>query len=158
MARLRVSGLEMQLAVEVIRKTETKSITIGSQRSYDIGVDEKFIMRVLIDSSEAEKGRHYRLDGSNLILLLPKYQGEIRVQYIVLPTPFDRISAKSRQLCLADCYNEVYVYHIMSRSALIDDDIERLNNYSLIYEAALKRACEAMYSSSIKAERYKNIW
>ena len=58
-------------------------------------------------------------------------------------------------LSLSDEYVEVYIYHILSKEAILQGDISRLNNLSALYSAALNNLFSEKQNRKIA---YKNIW
>ncbi len=63
-------------------------------------------------------------------------------------------TADKEFLSLGSEHSEVYMYHILSREALMHDDIDRLNNFSTLYAKSLSKvACK-----NTSTARFKNIW
>lgn len=58
-------------------------------------------------------------------------------------------------LSLGDEHIEIYIYHILSKEAILQGDIARLNNFSALYSAALNNLFSEKQNKKIA---YKNLW
>ena len=58
-------------------------------------------------------------------------------------------------LSLGNEYVEVYIYHVLSKEAILQGDITRLNTYSALYNAALQNLFSENQSRKIS---FKNLW
>lgn len=66
---------------------------------------------------------------------------------------YDNLSTAS--LSLGDEYIEIYIYHILSKEAILQGDIVRLNNFSTLYNAALGNLFSEKQNRNIS---FKNLW
>lgn len=149
-----LSSLEQRLALEILRKTSLMSVKLNSQSTYVLPCENR-VAGVCVNGMRLSEGIDYKTEGDS-IFFREKQSGNAIFEIIVLPKAFDIEDYMTRQLSLLDCYSDIYVFHILSREALLNDDIDRLNNYSSLYAAALK-GLFAGYSNKA-AQRFKNIW
>ncbi len=169
-----INNLEKRLAIDVVRKTRVRSYNIiPGQNSYTVDVNQDYITRIHVNDREIKKRYAYNSDGyiceGQFVVFSSSFeQGTLYVEYIVVPEEIKEADIRERTLFLGDGYDEIYIYHILSREALMSGDIEMLNNYSLIYAQALN-SLKARLSNSPKGDefysdtqncndKYKNVW
>ncbi len=173
--------LEKRLAIDIIRKTQTKLYpAVAGRTSYPIDIKPEYITRVFVNDREIKKRHAYNAEGyvcedGNLVFLSPLESGTLYVEHIVIPDDILEADIANRTLFVGNGYDEIYIYHILSREALMSGNIEMLNNYSLIYAEALNslKAAVALLpkgqesdsnmeggdsDSQNAADKYKNIW
>ena len=159
-----INTLEKRLALDIIRKTEIYKVNTNKHAvSYILQFYAKYIVHVYLNGREiykisANNPIGYRADKKYLVLEMPYEQGVLQIEYIVVPEEFTTNNYGSKSLFLEDGYEEIYLYHILSREALMDNDIDRLNNFSLLYTEALNYLKSALFKSNGTSARYRNIW
>ncbi len=158
-----INSLEQRLAKDVICKTDVfKASLQSSQDKITLGFPAAQVQRVSFGGREIRKSSlenlcGFRCEGNDIVFDFSHSGGEVRAEYIVLPQPFTQSDFENRALLLGDDFNEIYIYHIISREALLNDDIERLNNFSTLYAQALKELIESRGSRTF-SESFVNIW
>lgn len=70
------------------------------------------------------------------------------------PQSFSPLNAAEISLSLSSEHSEVYIYHILSREALLKDDIDRLNNFSTLFATAIGQVPRVDFT----AAKFKNVW
>ncbi len=68
---------------------------------------------------------------------------------------FYQQNTETQTLTLPEENAEVYIFHILSREAFEQNDIERFNNLSTLYSEALAFVLETQKTSGCA---YKNVW
>ena len=116
-----------------------------------------YITRSQVRKSDASFPYGFRTLGNDIFFDFTVPNGTIVIEYLKMPKPFTFEDFENRELILGDEYLEIYIYHILSREALLFDDIERLNNYSAIYSAQLKALSRSLYGGC-GCFRFSNIW
>lgn len=150
-----ISSLEQRLSLEIIRQTSIFNTKINDETSLSMPYEENRITSLSINGIRLSEGIDYKTEGDT-IFFREKQKGSVKIEYILLPEPFTIEDYMTRQLSLHDCYSDIYIFHILSRESLLNDDIERLNNYSALYSAALKGLISG-YGKKTN-ERFKKIW
>ncbi len=178
-----INVLEKRLAVDVVKRKIIYESTFSSTlTSIDLDTCAENITKIIFNGVELKEKslsnlEGYTVDGTNIVFAKPLEGGTLLIERIYVPEEFDENAMYKRQLFLDDGYDEIYLYHVLSREALMNGDIDMLNNYSLLYAEALsslKAQIEASQtdepeteepeteepeaeSKSIQ-EKYKNIW
>lgn len=173
-----INVLEKRLAVDVVRKTQvTEFATYEDKSTYYLDFPVRYITRVFLNDQEIkmwslENTHGYFADNNEIAFSKPLEKGTLYVESVVVPEDFDEYTMLDAPLFLGDGYDEIYLYHILSREALMNGDIDMVNNYSLLYAQALsslKAQIEASETEEPKTEEpkaegksiqetYKNIW
>ena len=159
-----INALEARLAKEVLRKTDILKTSIKKDESrITLDFPAQQILRLSFKGKELRKSGlnepfGYKCEGNDIVFDFAHSSGEVALEYLVMPKPFSQSDYAQRQLLLEDSFCEIYIYHILSREALLCDDIERLNNYSTIYAAALRELISSCGSSFSGADKFVNIW
>ncbi|MBQ8338223.1 MAG: hypothetical protein IJY33_03680 [Oscillospiraceae bacterium] len=167
-----LNALEKRLAFDIVRKTQTRIYDVEpDKRIYEIDVDQNRVVRVFVNDKEIQKRHSYISDGyicehGCIEFSQPFESGKIYIECLVIPEDIDEVDMGNRPLFLDDGYDEIYLYHILSREALMSGNIEMLNNYSLLYAQALN-SLKSEIANSPKGEApkeensatsYKNVW
>ena len=174
--------LEKRLAVDVVkRKIIYESTFSYTLASIDLDTCAENITKVILDGVELKEKSlsnldGYTVDGTNIVFTNPIEGGTLLIERIYVPQDYDENSMLERPLLLCEGYDEIYLYHILSREALMNGDIDMVNNYSLLYAqalASLKEHTEDAHEESKTEnpedekdetegksvqEKYKNIW
>ncbi len=167
-----INVLEKRLAVDVVRKTQTITYkVVPNCNMYDLDIDHNYVTRVFVNDKEIKKRYSYNSEGyicedAGVVFSSPFDSGTIYVEHLVVPEDIVEADMGNRSLFLGDGYDEIYLYHILSREALMSGNIDMLNNYSLLYAEALN-SLKAEMSNLPKGEApkeqnsatiYKNVW
>lgn len=170
-----INSLEKRLAFDVVRKTQIRTYDVEpGKKIYSLDVDENRVTRVFVNDIEIPKRPSYISYGyiceHGCIVFSDAFEsGTIYVECLVVPEEILCEDVPNRNLFLDDGYDEVYIYHVLSREALMSGDIDMLNNYSLLYAEALN-SLKAVVANSEKSsaeetgeakeisEKYKNVW
>ncbi len=145
-----INALELKLALDVIKKKNV--INISGQNRVMLPQTCGGVTRVMADNRCLKRNADYKIEAGEIVL---KGSSEnVRIEYIEIPKAFTLLDYSDRQLSLGEENAEVYIFHILSREALICEDIERLNNFSQLYASALKNLSIIKESSS----NFKNLW
>ena len=158
-----INSLESRIATDVLRDTDVLKVVLsGKEDKIALDFDAARVLALAIDGRQIRQSSinfpcGYRIMGNDILLDFKPSGGEAMIEYIKMPTPFSQADYEDRQLLLSDEFSEIYIYHILSREALLFDDIERLNNYSIIYSAALKSLASSRRTKS-GGFNFANIW
>ena len=166
--------LEKRLAVDVVkRKIIYESNFSSAITSIDIDAYAEQITKIIFNGVEIKEKslsnlEGYTVEGTNIVFANPLEGGTLLIERIYVPQDYDDISMIERPLLLGEGYDEIYIYHILSREALQNGNIDMVNNYSLLYAEALnalkarleeaKPVEEPRQESKDIQEKYKNIW
>ncbi len=159
-----INALEARLSKDVLRKTDIIKRHVKKDESrITLDFAAELVLRVSFGGSELRKSSlqqpcGYRGEGNDIVFEFSHGGGEVAIEYIVLSKPFTQSDYTERPLILDDEFCEIYIYHILSREALLSDDIERLNNYSALYAAALKELISRDGGAFSGAGTFINIW
>lgn len=159
-----INALEKRLAVDLVQKTRlTKIKVIKGRILYSLGFSSKYITKVFTDDGEIKKKsasnlNGYSCDGTNIVFTEPVDEEYIYIESIIVPEDISEAEASSRELFLGDGYDEIYLYHVLSREALMSGNIDMLNNYSLLYAEALNSLRAEVFKFQNSATKYKNVW
>ena len=176
-----MNNLEKRLAIDVVRRTATIMLDIAPYcQEYTIDVNPDYVTRVFVDDKEIKKQyaancEGYCFNNDRVVLTKSFDEGMLFVEYIVVPEDILEADIRNRALFLGEGFDEIYIYHILSREALMSGDIEMLNNYSLIYAealnslkayvASLPKGDDPNFDMSVgtpdaqnSTDKYKNIW
>ncbi len=167
-----INVLEKRLAIDIVRKTQTLIFkAVPECPMYDLDIDFDYVTRVFVNDKEIKKRYSYNSEGyicedAGVIFSSPFDSGTIYVEHLVVPEDITEADMGDRALFLGEGYDEIYLYHILSREALMSGNIDMLNNYSLLYAEALNSLKEEMSrlpkGEAPKEENgatiYKNIW
>lgn len=159
-----INALEARLAKDVICKTDILKAALNKgENRIRLDFPAEMVLRLSLSGKELRKSSvsepcGFRCEGNDIVFDFACDSGEVVMEYLVMPQPFTQSDYDKRSLLLEDGYIEIYIYHILSREALLSDDIERLNNYSTIYAEALKALMLANRNSFSGAVRYLNVW
>jgi len=175
--------LEKRLAVDVVKRKIIYESTFSSTlASIDIDAYAENVTKIFLDGVELKEKSlsnldGYTVDGNNIVFANPIEGGTLLIERIYVPQDYDENSMLERPLLLCEGYDEIYLYHILSREALMNGDIDMVNNYSLLYAqalASLKEHIDEDKSEDTETEnsedekdetegksvqeKYKNIW
>lgn len=158
-----MSSLEAHLCRSVLRQTQVTHLAAPrAVCCYTLPFAADKLVRVTLSGRELYEGDGaqdgYRLEGNTLFLCKDHPDGTLYFEHLRLPEKLTRENYHDRTLILPDGYEEIYLYHVLSRAALMQDDIERLNNYSAIYQEALRRLSRDQLQNHLRTRRYRNIW
>ena len=170
-----INSLEKRLAFDVVRKNQIRTYDVEpGKKIYSLDVDENRVTRVFVNDIEIPKRPSYVSYGyiceHGCIVFSDAFEsGTIYVECLVVPEEILCEDVPNRNLFLDDGYDEVYIYHVLSREALMSGDIDMLNNYSLLYAEALnslksvlasaeKSSAEETGEAKEISEKYKNVW
>lgn len=159
-----INALEARLSKDVLRKTDIVKVPVQKNESrITLDFAAELVTRVSFGGSELRKSSlqqpcGYKCEGNDIVFEFSHGGGEAAIEHIVMPKPFTQSDYTERRLVLDDEFCEIYIYHILSREALLSDDIERLNNYSTIYAAALKELISRGGGVFSGAGNFVNIW
>ncbi|MBQ8869302.1 MAG: hypothetical protein IJ027_06275 [Oscillospiraceae bacterium] len=152
-----LNTLERRLAVDIVRKTQTRTYDVEpGKKIYELDVDESYVTRVFVNGREIQRRYSYVSDGYiceyGCIVFSEAFDsGEIYIEYLVVPDEIYEEDITYRTLFLGYGHDEIYLYHILSREALMSGNIDMLNNYSLLYAEALN-ALKAEIANAPKGE------
>lgn len=96
------------------------------------------------------------LKDEKIIFLLNTLENKLEKHGVIKNAQFftqDNLSSDT--LSLGDEYAEVYIYHILSKEAILQGDIARLNTYSALYNTALQDLFSENQERKIS---FKNLW
>jgi len=144
-----INALEIKLALDVIKK---KVVLKASGKRISLPELCGAVTCVLADGRRLKGNRDYVISAGELVL--NSECENVKIEYIEIPKAFSISDYSERALLLGEQNAEVYIFHLLSREALICEDIERLNNYSELYANALKNLSIIKESFS----NFKNIW
>lgn len=155
--------LEKRLAADILR--QTKIVKIAAKKgvcSYSVG-DCVFIRSVTyagrqIFLTSATNPNGYTFSNGTITFNFAVDNGEICVEYIVFPKEITQENYEQTSLSAGDGHDEIYLYHVLSREALMDNDIERLNNYSLLYTQALNSLRTEVFNKTNTTHKFSNLW
>ena len=159
-----INSLEARLCTDVLRSKEILKVQLESgEDKISLPFDASCVLAISISGNQIRKSSAsfpygFRILGNDILFDFSAPRGTVVIEYIKMPKPFTQEDFESRQLLLPDEFSEVYIYHILSRQALLCDDIERLNNYSAIYSAQLKALIENLYGNFGGSFRFSNVW
>lgn len=158
-----INSLEARLCSDVLRLKDILKLELsGKEGKISLGFDANRVLAVSISGSQIRKSDAsfpygFRTLGNDIIFDFTVPKGTMVIEYLKMPKPFTFEDFESRELLLGDEHLEIYIYYILSREALLFDDIEHLNNYSAIYSAQLKALSESIYGGCGCFE-FTNIW
>lgn len=159
-----INSLEKKLNIDIVRNTEILENSVKKESmACDLEFPAVYILKVFFNGrqvfkSDAPDKNGYRIENNKLILNLPSEDGKIQIEKLAMPENFSTEDCNLRSLLLSQEYNEIYIYHILTREALMYNDFDRVNNFSLLYAEAL-RALKERYSSVVCSSAcYRNIW
>lgn len=154
-----LNSLELRIALDILRKKKTAVFPLSrdADRIQIPGITE--VSYVYINGKEIPKRRAAEPNGyyiENGAIVFESIRGacDVRVEYIETPEPISFENFKIYPLSLGKENEEVYIFHILSRVALMQDDIEKLNNYSILYANAM----EKITVNRNACGSFKNIW
>ena len=159
-----INSLEARLCLDVLRPKDILKVELaGGENKISLPFDVSYVLAVSISGNQIRKScanfpYGFRALGNDILFDFTPSRGTVVIEYIKMPKPFTQEDFESRQLLLSDEFLEIYIYHILSREALLCDDIERLNNYSAIYSAQLKTLCEGIYNNFGGSFSFFNVW
>lgn len=157
-----INVLESRLSKEVLRNKEVAEFYLAkNETKIALPFSHELVLRLLVSGKEIKKQSALNKSGyilkNNEIIFSKEYtQNKITIEYLSVPQPFNLEDYSKRQVILPSEYIDIYVYHIISKEALLNDDIDRVNNFSALYVNALKQ-----FVSSVNPEiitKFKNIW
>ena len=155
--------VEKRLAADILRKTET--IKIAAKKgvcTYEIG-DCVFIRNISYNGRQiflksATNPNGYTFSNGTITLEFGVFDGEICVEYVAFPKEITLENYEQVSLSAGEGHEEIYLYHVLSREALMDNDIERLNNYSLLYTQALNSLRTEIFQKTNTVFKFSNLW
>lgn len=136
-----LNSLEKRLCVEILKDTDFFVYTLNKEKQIPIDFHAMDIVSVCLDGKKLSKTtaakKGYRANGNTIYIDIEDAQGELRIEHFRLPEEYTDLNESEKNLVLSDGHEDVYIYHILSREALLENDVSRLNNYSLLYTQAL---------------------
>ena len=157
-----INALELRLSKEVLRKREIAEFYLAKNETKIIlPFSHELVLKVASSGKEVKRQSAFNKSGyiikNNEIIFSKDYaQREITIEYLSIPQPFSISDYSKREIIIPSEYIDIYVYPIISKEALLNDDIDRVNNFSALYVNALKQ-----FISSVNpevSEKFKNIW
>jgi len=146
-----LNSFEKRLCIEILKNTEFYSLEIDGDKQIELDFYTKDIVSVILNGVGLKKTTAnkygFHTDAKTLYIDIENPKGTLKIEHIAFPKEYSQSNCSSRDLLLAEGYEDVYVYHILSREALCENDIARLNNYSLLYSEAI---------ASLKAQMQNN--
>ncbi len=150
-----INSLELKLALEVLKVKEVLSVTLKKgENEILLPFPERCLERVFCKNAQIEPLSDYVIRDNKLIFNEFSGEREIKIEYIKIPEGFTMQNFGQKPLVLGEENREIYIFHLLSREALICEDMDRLNNYSTLYSAALKN----LLSKKTPISKFKNIW
>lgn len=175
-----INVLEKRLAVDIVRKTQTITYKVVPDcNMYDLDIDHDYVTRVFVNDQEIKKRYSYNSEGyicedAGVVFSKSYDSGTIYVEHLVVPEEITEGDMSERELFLGDGHDEIYLYHVLSREALMSGNIDMVNNYSMLYAEALNslKAEVANYPKAEEpevektqgseaqnfVEKYNNVW
>lgn len=159
-----INSLEARLCIDILRPKDILKVTlVGGEKKIRLDFDAERVVAVSVAGSQLRKSDAnfpcgFRILGNDILFDFTVPKGTAVIEYLKMPKPFTHEDFESRELLLGDEFIEVYIYHVMSREALLCDDVERLNNYSVIYNAQLKSLSQSAFNGSGGNFSYSNVW
>lgn len=159
-----INSLEARLCTDILRPKDILKVKLeGAESKITLDFSAQRVLAVSVAGSQIRKSDAnfpygFRVLGNDIIFDFTVPKGTMVIEYLKMPKPFTSEDFDSRELLLGDEFIEVYVYHVLSREALICDDIERLNNYSTIYAAQLKALSESVFNTVGGSFSFTNLW
>lgn len=96
------------------------------------------------------------LKDEKVIFLLNTLESKLEKNGVISAAQyFTQENFGSAPLSLDDGHIEVYIYHILSKEAVLQGDIVRLNNFSTLYNSALSNLFSEKQNRNLS---FKNIW
>ena len=150
-----INSLELKLALEILKIKEVLSVTLKKGESEIIlPFPERCVERVFLENTQIEPLSDYVIKNNKLIFDEFSSERKIKIEYIKIPEAFTMQNFGQRPLVLGEENREIYIFHLLSREALICEDMDRLNNYSRLYAESLKN----LLSKKTPTSKFKNIW
>lgn len=159
-----INSLEARLCTDILRpKGILKVSLMGGEDKIGLGFDANRVLALSVSGSQIRKSDvnfpyGFRTAGNDILLDFTAPKSVATIEYLKMPKCFTQEDFESRELMLGDEFTDVYIYHILSREALLCDDVERLNNYSIIYGAELKSLSESVFNNFGGSFRFSNVW
>lgn len=159
-----INSLEARLCIDVLRPREILKIKLlGGEEKITLDFDANRVLALSLSGSQIRMSNisfpyGYRTQGNDILFDFTAPKGTAVIEYLKMPKAFTQQDFESRELLLGDEFLEIYIYHILSRDALICDDVERLNNYSTIYSAALKSLSDSVGKNLGGTYNFLNVW
>lgn len=165
-----LNSLEKRLCTEILKDTEFFVCAINKEEQISVDFHAMDIVSVCLNGKKLSKTtaakKGYRANGKTLHIDIEDAQGELKIEHFCFPEEYTPTNAAQKQLVLSDGHEDVYIYHILSREALLENDISRLNNYSLLYTQALNALKQEVESGKDtntetgggKTIRFSKIW
>jgi len=164
-----LNSFEKRLCIEILKNTEFYSLEIDGDKQIELDFYTKDIVSVILNGVGLKKTTAnkygFHTDAKTLYIDIENPKGTLKIEHIAFPKEYSQSNCSSRDLLLAEGYEDVYVYHILSREALCENDIARLNNYSLLYsEAIASLKAQMQNNTEPKSEisggsiRFNKIW
>ena len=158
-----LNSLEKRLCVEILKDTEFMLCTLNGEKEIPIDFHAMDIISVYLNGNKLTKTtatkKGYRTSENTFYIDVEQAKGELKIEHFCFPEQYSNENAADKKLILSDGHEDVYIYHILSREALLENDISRLNNYSLLYTQALntlKQEVENKNESSADSENAMN--
>lgn len=159
-----INSLEARLCTDILRPKDILKVELsGGESKISLGFDASRVLAISVSNSQIRKSDvnfpyGFRTLGNDILFDFTVPRATAVIEYLKMPKPFTFEDFESRALMLGDEFSEVYIYHILSREALYCDDIERLNNYSVIYSAQLKSLSESSFNNFGGSFKFSNVW
>ena len=158
-----INSLEARLCTDILRPKDILKMELsGGESKIRLDFDAKYLLALSVSGSQIRKSDvnfpyGYRTQGSDVLFDFTVPKGTMVIEYLKMPKPFTETDFESRSLLLGDEFLDIYIYHILSREALLSDDIERLSNYSIIYSSELKALSERLFDAC-GSLKFSNVW
>ena len=163
-----LNAFEKRLCIEVLKNTEFLSVELNGEKNLALDFYAKDIVSVSLNGKMLKKSSllnaGFRAEGKTLYIDTKPF-GSLRVEHISFPEQYTILNISDRQLVLAEGYDDLYIYHILSREALLENDIDRLNNYCLLYseslnalKADMKEKNDKILGTNNSVDRFNKVW
>lgn len=159
-----INSLEARLSIDVLRHKDILKVQLnGGEDKIGLGFDAKNVLALSVAGSQIRESNAnfpfgFRREGNDILFDFTPPKSTAVIEYLKMPKAFTFEDFSCRELLLGDEFSEVYLYHVLSREALMQEDIERLNNYSAVYAAALKSLYEGAGKNLPVAYKFINVW
>lgn len=159
-----INSLEARLCTDILRPKDILKVEMhGGEEKISLDFDANYVLAISIEGSQIRKSSAsypygYRTLGNDILFDFTVSRGSAIIEYLKMPKPFTEEDFKIRPIMLGDEFSELYIYYILSRQALLFEDIERLNNYSTIYSEQLKSLSESVNKGFGGSFKFLNVW
>ena len=159
-----LNTLEKRLAFDIVCDTQTTQVIV-SEGDTEINLDfpAKNVVRVFVNGAKINRQtvntpEGYQITENRIVFSTPLPNATVRIDSIAMPKEFTTSDYDKRELFLGEGYDELYIYYVLSREALMTADIDMLNNYSKLYAEALSLLKTEIFKRQSGNKKYRNVW